>query len=296
MPARVITALVTPFDDRGGVDCARAAELAARLVARGSDGIMLAGTTGESPTLSLQEKLALCQAVRRRIDGQAELWLGTGSYDTLESVRQTRAAADAGAQGVMAVVPYYSRPPQEGLRAHFVALAAATSLPVMIYNIPGRTGTNLSPRTLAAIQHEAANVVAVKEASRDLEQVAEVRRLLPPDFAIYSGDDALTLPVLAVGGAGVVSVASHLVPDRIAALVAAFLRGDVAEARRRHLELLPLYRALFVTTNPIPVKYALRLAGFACGGFRPPLCEPTPEEAATVAAAVDALGLRDALA
>ena len=294
--ARVITALVTPFDARGAVDCGRAAELASRLVDRGSDGIMVAGTTGESPTLRPEEKLALCAAIRRRVDGRATVWLGTGSYDTAESVRLTGAAAEAGAEGVMAVVPYYNRPPQRGLIAHFTALAAATPLPLMVYNIPSRTGSNLLPRTLAAIAAEAGNVVAVKEASRDLEQVAEVRRLLPAGFAIYSGDDALTPPVMALGGAGVVSVASHLVPERIAGLVDACLQGQTDLALRLHTSLLPLYRALFLTSNPIPVKCALRLAGFPCGGFRPPLCEPSAEEAASIAAAIDAFDLRGTLA
>jgi 4-hydroxy-tetrahydrodipicolinate synthase len=291
-PARVITALVTPFDEHGRVDAGRAAELAALLAARGSDGILLAGTTGESPTLSMEEKLALCRAVRRRVDGRAQVWLGTGSNDTAESRALTRAAEDAGAEGVLLVVPYYNRPPQAGLRAHFVAVARETRLPVMVYNIPSRTGTNLLPATLAQVVAEAGNVVAIKEASRDLEQVAEIRRRLPPDFLIYSGDDQLTLPIVALGGAGVVSVASHLVPGRVAELVRVALEGDRERAIALQAELLPLFRALFVTTNPIPVKYALRLAGFPCGGFRPPLCEPSPEEAAAVAQALDALGLR----
>lgn len=289
--ARVMTALVTPFDARGEVDDARAAELAEGLAARGSDGFVIAGTTGESPALTMAEKLRLCTSVRRRLNGRAAVWLGTGSYDTAESVRLTHAAEDAGAQGVMAVVPYYNRPPQAGLIAHFTAIAHATPLPVMVYNIPGRTGTNLLPKTLAAIAAEAGNVLAVKEASRDLEQVAEMRRLLPRAFLIYSGDDQLTLPILSLGGAGVVSVASHLVPERIAALVAAWFAGQTAVALQAHCALLPLYRACFITTNPIPVKFALRELGVPCGGFRPPLCEPGASEAEAIRAALREYGL-----
>ena len=291
---RVLTALVSPFDERGHLDLATAGALARRLCARGSDGFVLAGTTGESPTLGAQEKLALCAAVRSAVDGQAQVWLGTGGNDTAASCELTAAAAAAGAQGVMAVVPYYSRPPQQGLLAHFQAIARSTPLPVMVYNIPARTGCNLLPQTLGALKAACPNLWAIKEASRDLEQVGEICRLLP-EFVVYSGDDALTLPVLALGGRGVVSVASHLVPERIALLVASALRGEWELARRTHLGLLPLYRALFLTTNPIPVKVALRQAGFPVGGFRRPLCEPTEAEAAQIRAVVREHGLDGSL-
>ena len=288
---RVLTALVTPFTAAGAVDLGAAGALAQALAARGSDGFVVAGTTGEAPTLSREEKLALCRAVRGAVDGRAAVWLNTGNNDTATSVALTAAAEDAGAEGVMAVVPYYNRPPQEGLRRHFAAVAGATTLPVMIYNVPGRTATNLAPRTLAALLAEAPGVRACKEASRDLEQVAELRRLLPSDFHLYSGDDGLTLPIMALGGRGVVSVASHVVPERVAALVRACAEGRWDEARALQESLLPLFRALFCTTNPIPVKVALRLLGFPAGGFRLPLCEPGPEDLATVAAALRAEGL-----
>ncbi len=293
---RVLTALVTPFSADGAVDLGAAAALAQALAARGSDGFVVAGTTGEAPTLSAKEKLALCRAVRAAVDGRAGVWLNTGNNDTAASVALTAAAADAGAEGVMAVVPYYNRPPQEGMRRHFAAVAAATDLPVMIYNVPSRTGSNLAPKTLAAVAAEAGGVRACKEASRDLEQVAEVRRLLPAPFHLYSGDDALTLPIMALGGRGVVSVASHVVPERMAALVRACADGRWEEARELQAGLLPLFRALFCTTNPIPVKAALRLCGFPAGGFRLPLCEPGPEELAAVAAALRAEGLEGSFA
>ncbi len=288
---RVITAMLTPFEPGGQVDLDQAAEIARDLCHRGSRGIMVAGTTGESPTLSDQEKLELCAAVRRAVGGKGFVWLGTGSNNTAASVALTRQAAAAGAQGVMAVVPYYSRPPQAGLLRHFQAIAAATDLPLMIYNIPGRTGCNLAPGTLAELVATAGNVTAIKEASRDLEQCSEIRRLLPRPFCLYSGDDSLLLPTLAVGGDGVVSVASHLVPERIAGLIAAFFAGEHERAAAEHRALQPLISALFVTTNPIPLKAAMRLLGHAVGGLRLPLCEATPAEEGKVARALGDLGL-----
>ena len=290
-----MTALITPFDERGRVDLGAAADLASRLADRGSDGFVVAGTTGEAPTLSAREKLDLCLAVRRAVDGRACVWLNSGSYSTAESVELGHAAAQAGAQGLMAVVPYYNRPPQAGLVRHFAAIAAgAGTLPVMVYNIPGRSATNLLPQTLAAIVAEAPQVQACKEASRDLEQAAEMVRLIP-GLHLYSGDDQLTLPIMAVGGRGVVSVAAHLVPERVAALVDACVQGQWALARRLQLDLLPLLRVLFCTTNPIPVKVALRLCGFPAGGFRLPLCEPTAAERQQIEAVLGDLGLLGSL-
>jgi 4-hydroxy-tetrahydrodipicolinate synthase len=191
----------------------------------------------------------------------------------------------------MVVVPYYNRPPQEGLRRHFGTVAAATPLPVMVYNVPSRTACNLQPATLAAVVADQPNVVAVKEATADLEQVAESLQRLPAPFLLYSGDDARTLPVMAMGGYGVVSVASHLVPAPMAQLVDALATGEMTTARRLHLELSPLFRALFLTTNPIPVKAMLAMAGFRVGGFRAPLCPPSPEELERLRRVVDELAL-----
>jgi 4-hydroxy-tetrahydrodipicolinate synthase len=278
---RVITAMVTPFDRHGQVDYRRAAALAQRLCEAGSDGFVVAGTTGEAPTLTSEEKLRLCEAVREAVDGRAFVWLNTGNYNTQESVDLTRRAERAGAQGEMAVVPYYNKPPQEGLYRHFRAIAAATELPVMIYNVPSRTSCNVLPRTLARLA-EIENVVAVKEASSNMAQVAEIRQLTPPRFSIYSGNDGDTLPILALGGAGVVSVASHLAAREIREMVNAFLAGDGDRARSIHQRLMPLFQVLFITTNPIPVKVALRLAGFDVGGFRLPLVEPSEAEEAEI--------------
>lgn len=288
---RLMTALVTPFDDDLRVDAVAAADLAESLVSRGAPGVVLAGTTGESASLSAEERLDLCAAVRQRLGSRGTLLLNVGTNDTRTSVRLAAAAQEAGADGVMLVVPYYNRPPQDGLRAHFGTVAQATSLPVMLYNVPSRTGCNLQPATVAAIVAEHPNVVALKEATADLEQVAESLRRLPSPFLMYSGDDSHTLPVMAMGGYGVVSVASQLVPERMAALVDALSTGDAVAARRLHLELGPFFRALFLTTNPIPVKTMLQMAGFPVGGFRLPLCAPTAAELAQLRAIATDFGL-----
>lgn len=288
---RVIPAMVTPFDADGRVDLPRAAELARFLVGEmGCDGILVGGTTAESPVLTDDEKMELVRAAVEAVGDRVFVWAGTGSNDTRHSLELTRRAEAAGADGVMLVTPYYNKPPQQGLYEHFRAVAESTPLPMMLYNVPGRTACNLAPETVARLA-ELPNVVAIKEASGSLDQVSQVRAMTPPDFVIFSGDDSLTLPILAVGGAGVVSVAAHVAGRQIARMVDAFLRGEVEEARRWHLRLLPLCKALFVTTNPIPVKAALRLIGFPVGGYRLPLVEPTVAEEKAVRDALAGLGL-----
>ena len=268
---RVVTAMVTPFAADGSVDLALAARLADHLVSEGSDGLVLCGTTGESPTLSWAEQHALFAAVKGAVGGRAALLAGSGSNCTAEAVEATAEAAALGADGALVVVPYYNRPPQDGLEAHFRAVAAAApALPLMLYNIPGRTGCSLEPETTARLL-DLPNVVAFKAASGTTEEVSRLRLLCGERLAIYSGDDALTLPMLAVGAVGVVSVASHVAGPRIRSLIQAFLAGDTATALQRHEELLPLCRALFCTTNPIPVKAALELAGWPVGAPRLPL-------------------------
>ena len=254
---RVITAMVTPFDGQGAVDLATAERLADHLVRHGSDGLVVCGTTGESPTLSWEEQLAMLQAVRSAVGGRAKVLAGTGSNCTVEAVAATRASAAYGADGALVVVPYYNKPPQEGLEAHFRAVAAAApDLPLMLYNIPGRTGCSLAPETTARLL-DRSNVLSYKAASGTTDEVSQLRILCGDRLAIYSGDDALTLPMLAVGAVGVVSVASHLVGEEIQALIRAYLAGDGREALHRHEQLLPLFRALFCSTNPIPLKAAL---------------------------------------
>jgi len=268
---RLVTAMVTPFAADGSLNLELAARLADHLVSQGSDGLVLCGTTGESPTLSWAEQHALFAAVKAAVGGRAALIAGSGSNCTAEAVEATAEAAALGADGALVVVPYYNRPPQEGLEAHYRAVAAAApELPLMLYNIPGRTGCSLEPATPARLL-DLPNLVAYKAASGSTEEVSSLRLLCGNRLAIYSGDDALTLPMLSVGAVGVVSVASHVAGPQIRELIQAFLAGDNATALARHGALLPLCRALFCTTNPIPVKAALELSGWPVGAPRLPL-------------------------
>ena len=274
---RVITAMVTPFSADGAVDLELAARLAEHLVAHGSDGLVLCGTTGESPTLSWQEQHQLFAAVKEAVAGRAPLLAGSGSNCTAEAVEATREAAALGADGALVVVPYYNKPPQDGLEAHFRAVAAAApELPLMLYNIPSRTGCSLEPETVARLL-DCPNVTSFKAASGTTEEVSQLRLLCGNRLSIYSGDDALTLPMLAVGAAGVVSVASHLAGPEIRSMVQAFLAGENAAALALHEQLLPLCKALFCTTNPVPVKAALEIAGWPVGAPRLPLLPAEPE-------------------
>jgi 4-hydroxy-tetrahydrodipicolinate synthase len=270
---RVVTAMITPFAEDGRVDYAVAEKLAAHLVAHGSDTLVICGTTGESPTLTWDEEFELFQVVQKAISGKAKIIAGAGSNSTKEAIAATQKADKLGLDGTLQVVPYYNKPPQDGLYQHFKAIAQASpDLPLMLYNIPGRTGQNLAPETVIHLA-EIPNIVAIKEASGSLDQVSQVRRSTPPEFSIYSGDDSLTLPMLAVGAKGVVSVASHLVGDLMQQMVQAFERGQVELATQIHLQLFPLFKALFVTANPIPLKAALRLQGWQVGSTRPPLAD-----------------------
>ena len=287
---RLITAMVTPFDEKLAVDYGKAAYLATRLVETGSDGVVVCGTTGESPTLTREEKVNLFRTVAEAIGGKATVIAGTGSYSTRDSIELSQAAEKAGVDGLLLVVPYYNKPPQEALYRHFRAVASATSLPVMLYNVPGRTGTNLAPDTVARLA-ELPNVRALKEAGGNMDQVSELRRLVPEEFGIYSGDDSLTLPMLALGAVGVVSVASHLVGRRLREMIDSFVAGKIEEATRIHLELFPLFRALFLTSNPIPVKRMLQLVGEDMGGLRPPLIEASPAETDRLRTILQDLGL-----
>ncbi len=268
---RVVTAMVTPFTADGAVDHALAARLADHLVSHGSDGLVICGTTGESPTLSWAEQHRLIAAVQEAVAGRARIIAGSGSNCTAEAVEATREAAALGVDGALVVVPYYNKPPQEGLEAHFRAVAgAAPELPLMLYNIPGRTGCSLAPETTARLL-DCPNVISYKAASGSTEEVSALRQFCGDRLAIYSGDDALTLPMLAVGAVGVVSVASHVVGPQISAMIHAFLEGDLATALSLHEQLLPLCKALFASTNPIPVKAALELSGWPVGAPRLPL-------------------------
>jgi 4-hydroxy-tetrahydrodipicolinate synthase len=280
---RVITAMVTPFDSDGQVNYAIAEALASHLVANGSDSLVVCGTTGESPTLSWIEQYELFKVVKQAVGDRAKVIAGTGSNCTAEAIEATEKAIRLGIDGTLQVVPYYNKPPQEGLYHHFRAIAqACPDAPLMLYNIPGRTGQNLLPETIAKLA-QLDNIIAVKEASGNLEQTAQIRRLSDPTFSIYAGDDFLTLPLMTLGGVGVVSVASHLVGDRIQQMIQAFTTGQIQAAIEINLSLSPLFKGLFSMTNPIPIKAALNLVGWSVGGLRPPLCSLLPELQAQLA-------------
>ncbi|MFZ5640864.1 MAG: 4-hydroxy-tetrahydrodipicolinate synthase [Bacillota bacterium] len=287
---RLITAMVTPFDDNLAVDYNQARAVARHLIETGSDSIVVAGTTGESPTLTKEEKLELFRVVVNEVGGRAKVIAGTGSNNTAESAALTREAEKTGVHGVMLVAPYYNKPPQEGLYRHFKAIAGATSLPVMLYNVPGRTVTNLMPATVARLA-EIDNIFSLKEACGNLDQISELRITLPDDFIIYSGDDSLTLPMLSVGCYGVVSVVGHVVGRQMQEMIGAFTAGDHKRAWELHLKLFPVFKALFVTTSPIPVKAAMNMTGIDVGGLRPPLVAAGEKEAAVIAEALKGVGV-----
>jgi 4-hydroxy-tetrahydrodipicolinate synthase len=284
---RLLTAMITPFDSSGAVDHGTVWDLARHLVDSGNDGIVVAGTTGESPTLDADEKIALFKAVVDAVGDRAFVVAGTGTYDTAESLQLTTRAIEAGVHGVMAVTPYYSRPPQQGLFEHFTAIAEASSVPVLLYNIPSRTSRRIELETLVRLaQHD--RIVAVKDAVGDLGFTTDTVNACGDNLAVYSGDDLLTLPMMAVGAAGVVSVGAHLAGEQIAAMIEAAVSGDWDEARRLHLALAPLCRALFVEPNPMPVKAALSAFWQPVGEPRLPL---VPAGAETVTAIKEALAI-----
>jgi 4-hydroxy-tetrahydrodipicolinate synthase len=281
---RLLTAMVTPFDREGKVDYEQAKRLALALLDSGSDGLVIAGTTGEAPTLTHEEKVRLFEEVKSAVGNRGAVVAGTGTYDTAESVELTQSAERAGADAVLLTTPYYSKPPQEGLYRHFAAIAGATSLPCIIYNIPGRTGVNVTLETQLRTA-QIPNVAGVKEASGDLGQIAGLVEQSPPSYRVWSGDDALTLPILAVGGYGVIAVASHLVGRQMQKMLQAYFAGQHEEAGAIHRRLLPLFNILMTAWgNPGGVKFALRQAGFDAGGFRLPLCDPDETAAEKISA------------
>lgn len=286
---RLLTALVTPFDDDGKVDYSEARRIAAYAVdEQNNSGLVISGTTGESPTLSTDEKRGLLSEILGEVGDRAAVLFGAGTYNTEESVRLARMGEDLGAHGLMLVNPYYNKPGQRGLEAHFRTIAESTSLPILLYNIQPRSAINLETETLLRLA-ETPNIVAVKEASGNLGQISDVCARVPSGFRVYSGDDGLTLPILSVGGYGVVSVAGHIVGDRIARMIESFFQGRVAESAQLHQELLPLIQALFAAPSPTPVKHALALLGFKTRRVRLPLVPLSESEAEGVERAFQAL-------
>ena len=266
------TALVTPFRN-GGIDIAAFAKLIENQIASGINGVVAVGTTGESPTLSHEERQELIRLTVATAKKRCLVLAGTGSNATQHAVADTKIAEKLGADGALLVAPYYNKPSQEGLFLHFKTIADATSLPIILYNIPGRCGVDIAPDTVTRLAKECRNIVSIKEASGSVERISELRVRLPDSFTILSGDDSLTLPFMSVGAAGVVSVASNLFPAEVCALVRAYEGGDVKSAFNLHREMFPLFKDLFIEPNPVPVKTALAWRGAMSGEVRLPLCE-----------------------
>jgi 4-hydroxy-tetrahydrodipicolinate synthase len=287
----LMTAMVTPFrEEDHALDVDGAQRLASHLLDTGSDAIVVAGSTGESPTLSYKEKAELFRAVGEVTRGRAKLICGTGTYSTAETLELTQAAEDAGADGLLVVTPYYNKPPQRGLIAHFERVADATDLPIIVYNIPGRTATRIEHDTLLQLAQRS-NIVAVKDSTGDFQGVSRLMAEAPPDFEVYSGDDWATFGYVCLGAVGVVSVASHLVGPQIRQMIELILTGDVPAARKIHEDLSPLFNALFITSNPIPLKAALGMIGLPAGVPRLPLVPATAEERTRVRKALEDAGL-----
>ncbi len=280
---RLLTAMVTPFDEEGRVDYEQAKRLAVALLDSGSDGLVVSGTTGESPTLTREEKLRLFAEVRSAVGKRGAVVAGTGNYSTAESRELTREAERVGVDAALLVVPYYNKPTQDGLYQHFRSIAEATSLPCILYNVPSRTVTNLAAETVIKLT-QIDNIIGVKEASGNLDQVSKIIAGAGREFLIFSGNDSDTLPIIALGGYGVISVASHLVGAQIKEMIERFLAGETGKAAETHRRLLPLINALFLVSNPIPVKHALNKIGFRVGKPRLPLTEPDEKTAAQIEA------------
>ncbi len=290
-----IVALVTPFSSAGGkglvIDEKKLRGLIDFQIKNGTSAIVPCGTTGESATLSFEEHERVIEITIEQARKRAQVIAGTGSNSTEEAVALTRHAAKAGADASLQVSPYYNRPTQKGLYEHFKAIADSVNIPIILYNIAGRTGVNIEPETIAKLASSCKNIVAVKEASGNLDQMSRIKALCPANFQLISGDDSLTLPVLSIGGTGVISVAANIVPAETAELVSSFAEGDIEQARKMHYRLLPLIKALFIETNPIPVKTAMGLLGMCEPSLRLPMCPMSAENLEKLKAALMAHGL-----
>lgn len=274
---KVLTAMVTPFSKDNTINFEQTTKLVEHLIATGTEGIVVCGTTGESPTLSHDEKLELFKHVIKISAGRAKVIAGTGGNNTEASILLTKEAAACGVDAIMQVTPSYNKPNQRGLYAHFAAIAASTTLPIMLYNIPGRSACNLEAETTIALS-KIDNIVSVKEASGNFNQASEIMRQTADDFLVYCGDDSLTLPMLAIGAHGIVSVAAHVIGREISDMVSAFNTGEHQKAAKMHQELLPIMTGMFIAPSPAPVKAALKLKGIDAGGLRLPLVELSDDE------------------
>ena len=287
---RLITAIVTPFKPDGTINYAKAEELTAYFAENGCDGLVVHGTTGESPTLTHEEEYELYKVVKSAAKGKISVIAGTGSNSTATTIASTQKAEKLGLDAALLVVPYYNKPSQEGLYQHYKAVAQNSGLPLILYNIPGRTGINMLPETIARVA-EFKNIIGLKDAAGDVNQTSAVRQLAPKDFLIWSGDDSLTLPMLSVGAYGVISVAAHVACRQIKEMITNFVEGKTKEAEALHTSLMPLFKVLFITSNPSPVKYALSLLGCDCGKTRLPLVEPLDREKEQIQKVMKELGI-----
>ncbi|MCI0845386.1 MAG: 4-hydroxy-tetrahydrodipicolinate synthase [Chloroflexi bacterium] len=278
---RLLTAMVTPFDEKGEVDFEQAKKLAHALLDSGSDGVVLSGTTGESPTLTTEEKMRLFSEVKQSVGTKGVVIAGTGTYSTAESIELSQEAEKQGVDGLLLVVPYYNKPPQEGIYQHFKAIAGKTSLPCIVYNIIGRTGVNMTDETTIRLS-QIDNIIGTKEASGDMNQIARIIQGASPDFKVWSGDDNQTFLIMSMGGYGVVSVVSHLVGNQIKHMMGLVLEGDIEGAAAEHRRLLPIFLGMFTESNPIPVKYAVNHLGLKVGGPRLPLVPPSEKTVAQI--------------
>ena len=281
---RVLTAMITSFNNDGSLNIENSIAIAHHLLDNGSDGLVVCGTTGENPSMSKEDKIALFTAIAKECGHKGSIIANVGSNDTKASVDFVKEVSKIdGIDGLLVVVPYYNKPNQQGQYLHFKSIAEATTLPIMVYNVPGRVGTGIFPATLARLHKEYPHICAIKEASGNLMIASEIKRLMPgDDFMVYSGDDGLTLPILSVGGTGVISVVSHVAGQDMNDMIAAFEEGNNKKATQVHQKLAEITKAMFITTNPIPVKYAARKMGLPTGVFNLPMCEPSPEEAAYI--------------
>lgn len=285
----VITAMVTPMESTGAIDYDKVETLAAHLVGSGSDAILVAGTTGESPTLTNEEEIELVNSVKRAVKNRVKIILNAGSNSTESAVEYVKFAQKEEVDAILSVVPYYNKPNQRGIIEHFSAVAEATDLPVILYNIPSRTGVNMLPETVAFLAEKYKNIVALKQSFGDLDKVSELKLLCPEDFAIYSGDDSLTLPMLSIGAHGVISVASHLFGSEIKSMIRNFKTGQPAAAKNMHQKLYPVFKKLFMAPNPVPVKAALAHKGLIGEYVRKPLAGLTNAEKEELFAVIDSV-------
>lgn len=288
---RMMPAMVTPFDENRDLDLNRAQELAVRLVDGGSDSLMINGTTGESPTVFYPQKIELFKAVLEAVGDRVPVLANVGDNSTADSVEFAQEVAELGVKGLMLVVPYYNKPPQEGLYQHFKTIANVVELPIILYNIPGRCVINMEAETTLRLAHDVSNIVAIKEASGDMAQIKKIIDESPEEFWVYSGDDEVTLEIMRLGGAGVISTIGNVAPARMKEIVELFATGDDAGSQRALEALLPLMKELFVTSNPILVKEALRLVGFPVGGVRLPLVDATSEQSDRLAQVMRQVGV-----